>query len=388
MADSAFIRRLKPLASLQLTILLIALLMGLVVACTLAQVHLGVFGAVKVYMRGFLVWWGPEGASWKIPVAPGGALVGLLLLINLTAAMFVRLEFSWRKGGLWLSHIGLILLFTGEFISGSKQVESNMAIKIGQTMNYGEDLRHVELAAVDPGGPDAKEDTVYAIHQRRLAAGRTISDSRLPFTVKVVKFMSNSRVQQAPFLAAKGPANAGAGTEVIAEEAPNAPSEEQNTPSMYAELSAGGKSLGTWLFSTALLPQTLELDGKKYELALRLVRVYLREHEQEMPYQLTLKEFHHDVYPGTQIPKNFSSLVRLQDSVKKEDRDVLVYMNHPLRYRGYTFFQASFGENDTLSVLQVVRNPGWTIPYIACILVAAGLAWHFLARLAPARRTS
>lgn len=381
MADSAFIKRLKPLASLQLTILLIALLMGLVVACTLAQVHLGVFGAVKVYMRGFLVWWGPEGASWKIPVAPGGALVGLLLLINLTAAMFVRLEFSWRKGGLWLSHIGLILLFAGEFISGSQQIESHMPIKVGQTMNYGEDLRHVELVAVDPGGPDAKEDTVHAIHQRRLTPGSTIADPRLPFSVKVVKFFTNSKVQQAPFLAAKGPANAGAGTDVIAEEAQNAPSEEQNTPSMYAELSAGGKSLGTWLFSTALLPQTLELDGKKYELALRLRRVYV-------PYTLTLKEFHHDVYPGTQIPKNFSSLVRLKDAETGEDRDVLVYMNHPLRYRGSTFFQASFGENDTLSILQVVQNPGWTIPYIACILVAAGLAWHFLARLAPARRTS
>ncbi|MFN8010428.1 MAG: cytochrome c biogenesis protein ResB [Holophagaceae bacterium] len=381
MADSAFLKRLKPLASLQLTILLIALLMGLVVACTLAQVHLGVFGAVKVYMRGFLVWWGPEGASWKIPVAPGGALVGLLLLINLTAAMFVRLEFSVRKGGLWLSHIGLILLFAGEFISGGMQIESHMPIKVGQTMNYGEDLRHVELAAVDAGGPGAKEDTVYAIHQRRLTPGTTIADPRLPYTVKVVKFMTNSRVQQAPFLAGKGPATAGAGTEVIAEEVPNAPSEEQNTPSLYAELSAGGKSLGTWLFSTALLPQTLELDGRKLELALRLRRVYV-------PYTLTLKEFHHDVYPGTQIPKNFSSLVRLKDAETGEDRDVLVYMNHPLRYRGSTFFQASFGENDTLSILQVVQNPGWRIPYIACILVAAGLAWHFLARLAPARRTS
>lgn len=381
MADSAILKRLKPLASLQITIVLIALLIVLVVLCTLAQVHLGVFGAVKVYMRGFLVWWGPAGASWKIPVFPGGALVGLLLLINLTAAMFVRLEFSWRKGGLWLSHIGLILLFAGEFISGGMQIESHMPIKVGQTMNYGEDLRHVEFVAVDPGGADAREDTVHAIHQRRLVPGATVSDPRFPFTVKVVKFMTNSRVQQAPVMAAKGPATAGAGTEVIAQEAENAPSEEQNTPSMYAELSAGGKSLGTWLLSTALLPQTLELDGKKYDLALRLRRVYV-------PYTLTLKEFHHDVYPGTQIPKNFSSLVRLQDKATGEDRDVLIYMNHPLRYRGSTYFQASFGENDTLSILQVVQNPGWTIPYIACILVAAGLAWHFLARLAPARRTS
>lgn len=376
MDKSTLLKRLKPLASLQIAIVLIALLMGLVVACTLAQVHLGIFGAVKVYMRSWFVMWGPAEATWKLPVAPGGALVGLLLLLNLTAAMFVRLEFSWRKGGLWLSHSGLILLFIGEFVSGGMQIESHMPIEVGQTMNYGEDLRHVELALIESG---ATEDTVHTIAQRRLTPGNTIQDPRFPLTVKVLQYYTNSIVQQAPVMAAKGPATAGAGTQVVAMPADNAPSEEQNTASMYAEFSAGGKSLGTWLVSTALEVQHLDVEGKHYDLSLRLKRVYV-------PYTLTLKEFRHDVYPGTQIPKNFSSLVRLKDTELNEDRDVLIYMNHPLRYRGSTFFQASFGKNDTLSILQVVQNPGWRIPYLACILVAAGLAWHFLARMAPFRR--
>jgi len=370
------LKRLKPLASLQITIVLIALFMALVVFCTLAQVNLGIFGAVKMYMRGFFVWWGPENATWKIPVFPGGALVGLLLIINLTAAMFVRLEASWRKAGLWLTHIGLIMLFAGEFVSGSMQVESHMPIEIGQTMNYGEDLRHVELAMVQQG---ATEDSVWALDHKRLVEGATISDPRFPVSVKIVKFHTNSNLQEAPFLASQSPATVGVGQQVVAMPAPNAPSEEQNTTSLYAELSAGGKPLGTWLLSTGLNPQSIEVDGKQYDLALRLQRVYV-------PFTLTLKEFRHDVYPGTQIPKNFSSLVRLKDAENKEDRDVLIYMNHPLRYRGSTFFQASFGKNNTLSILQVVQNPGWRIPYLACILVSLGLAWHFLARMAPFRR--
>lgn len=376
MANASYPKWFKSIASLQIAIVLLGLLMILVVLCTLAQVHLGIFGAVKVYMRSMLVWWGPQGATWKLPIFPGGALVGLLLLINLTAAMFVRLEFSWRKGGLWLSHIGLILLFAGEFVSGGMQIESHMPIEVGQTMNYGEDLRHVELALIESG---ATEDTVHAIAQRRLAPGTTIQDPRFPLTVKVLKYYTNSNVQQAPALAAQSGATAGAGTQIVALPAENAPSEEQNTASLYAELSANGKPLGTWLLSTALEAQHLDLDGKHYDLSLRLRRVYV-------PYTLTLKEFRHDVYPGTQIPKNFSSLVRLKDPERNEDRDVLIYMNHPLRYRGSTFFQASFGKNDTLSILQVVQNPGWRIPYLACILVAAGLAWHFLARMAPFRR--
>jgi len=73
--------------------------------------------------------------------------------------------------------------------------------------------------------------------------------------------------------------------------------------------------------------------------------------------------------------------VRLVDPSQHEDRDVLIYMNHPLRYGGKTFYQASFGKEDTLSVLQVVENPGWLLPYLACALVGLGLLAHFATHL-------
>ena len=100
-----------------------------------------------------------------------------------------------------------------------------------------------------------------------------------------------------------------------------------------------------------------------------------------MPFTLTLKEFHHDIYPGTDIPKNFSSLVHLDDPNKNESRDALIYMNHPLRYRGLTFYQASYGKNDTLSIFQVVRNPAWVTPYVSCTVILFGLAIQFLTHL-------
>jgi len=52
-------------------------------------------------------------------------------------------------------------------------------------------------------------------------------------------------------------------------------------------------------------------------------------------------------------------------------------MNQPLRYDGKAFYQASFGKGDTLSILQVVENPGWLLPYISCVLVTLGLLIHF-----------
>ena len=52
-------------------------------------------------------------------------------------------------------------------------------------------------------------------------------------------------------------------------------------------------------------------------------------------------------------------------------------MNQPLRYDGKAFYQASFGKGDTLSILQVVENPGWLLPYVSCVLVTVGLLIHF-----------
>jgi len=111
-----------------------------------------------------------------------------------------------------------------------------------------------------------------------------------------------------------------------------------------------------------------------FSLALSQARRYL-------PFSLTLRDFRRELYPGTEIPKSFSSLVRLRHPERFEDRDVLISMNNPLRYGGKAFFQASFGKEETLSVLQVVSNPGWLMPYLACALVGLGLAAHFLARL-------
>lgn len=35
----------------------------------------------------------------------------------------------------------------------------------------------------------------------------------------------------------------------------------------------------------------------------------------------------------------------------------------------------------TVSILQVVKNPAWTTPYIACALVGFGMALHFIPKL-------
>ncbi len=355
---------------MELTVVCIVVLMILVVACTLAQVNLGVHVAVERYVRSFFVWWGPEGGSFSIPIFPGGGLAGGLLLINLGMAQFSRLELSWRKAGLWIVHFGLALLFIGEFATAFFQVESHLTIEEGQTVDYSEDFRRMELAVSDVS--DAASEDVRVIPDSLLRSRPEISHASLPFVLRMHGFYDNAELKM------RGPgepasmATAGVGANVVAQPAARAAGEERDMPAAFIEpVSRDGRSYGVFLVSPVLgAPQGFTHEGRQWSLALR-PRRYL------MPFSLTLKDFRHDVYPGTDIPKNFSSLVRLLDARTRDDRDVLIYMNSPLRHGGLTFYQSSFGKNDTLSVLQVVRNPSWTLPYIACALVALGLLWHF-----------
>jgi hypothetical protein len=358
------------LASLQVTIIALGLLMALVVLCTLAQTELGTFGAVNTYMRSLLVWRRLSGLPFPVPLFPGGTLVGLVLVANLSAALVNRFEFSARKLGLWVVHAGLILLVAGEFATGAFQVDTRMAIEVGQTVNYLESYRQMELAVTDLTDP--AHDVVYGVPDSLLRERRPLALPGTPLTLNVKAFYPNAVLAPRTESDPPSPATMGVGAGVKITEAPPVTSEnEVNLTSALVEPVADGHSYGTWLVSAGLgAPQSFIHEGRTYGLSIRARRYNL-------PFSLTLKKFSHDIYPGTDIPKNFSSLVHLSNPTLGEQRDVLIYMNQPLRYQGKTFYQASYGKGDTLSVLQVVSNPGWMLPYISCALITAGLLLHF-----------
>jgi ResB-like family len=358
------------LTSLKLTIVCLAMLMVLVVACTLAQVSLGTFGAVAVYMRSFLVWLDIPGTVLSIPILPGGALVGLVLTVNLVSAQVKRIELSWKKLGLWIVHAGLVLLVAGEFVSAAFQKDAQLTIEEGQTIDYIENPRELEMVVVD--ATDPKSDEAWGIPESLLARGATVGLPGSPVSIRVKRFFRNAELVNRAPADPPSPATMGVGAAVSVSELPPVTADDQrNRTAAFVEPVAGGRSYGVWLVSNALgAPQSFTHEGHSYALGMRQRREHL-------PYAVTLKKFSHDVYEGTDIPKNFSSLVHVSNPSRREERDVLIYMNQPLRYQGKTFYQASFGKNDTLSVLQVVENPGWLLPYVSCVLVTLGLLVHF-----------
>jgi hypothetical protein len=390
-------RVLKPLASLQLTVVLFALSTALVFFGTLAQVDTGIWTVVNDYFRSAVVLvplqiFFPRTIS--VPGAfpfPGGWLLGGLLLVNLFAAHTVRFKLSWKRAGIIMTHLGLIVLMLGELVTGLFAIEGTMTIEQGQSSNFVQHDRYAELVVID-NFTDPKVEDVVAIPQSRLRPNTTISDPQLPFTVEVIQYMSNSVLLDVNKSKAKAGsrnlADRGKGLQAVAvpkAEVPGASQEQMvDVPSCYVRLREPGtdRVLGTWLMSVWLDNQPVEVGGKTYQVALRWKRTY-------RPFEMHLIEFRFDRYEGTEIPKNYSSRIRLVDPERNVDREVLIRMNEPLRYRGETFFQSSFDKRtEKTTILQVVRNPGWTLPYISCAMVTLGLMVHFCMSLATfLRRT-
>ena len=368
---SGFLQSLvKFFTSLKLTVVLLLLSILLVFFATLNQVSLGVWGVQAKWFRSFFVWQDING--WKIPVFPGGFLIGGLLLVNLVVSHVYRFKLSWKKSGITITHAGLILLLVGELVSALYQQEFQMRLDEGETKNYAESPRFAELAITDVTGPDV--DRVVAIPPDYLKSPDIIQRPELPFTVKPLAYYANTVIQmkdQAPNAPASGADRDIGARLAVTPVAVSSNDDERNLPGVLVELTGPEGTLGKWLLSPWLVEsQRFDYDGRTYSLSLRFKRVY-------HPFSLKLLNFTHDVYAGTDIPKNFSSRLRLLNPKTGEDREVLIYMNNPLRYDGLTFYQQGFDNNDKTTILQVVRNPGWMIPYLSCLMLTLGLVIQF-----------
>jgi ResB-like family len=397
---------LRPIASLRLTVVLFSLCLFLVFFGTLAQIKDGVWTVVDKYFYSEVVWIPlqliaefckvffrslgfPQDATWggSFPF-PGGFTLGWALLANLVAAHLVRFRISWKRSGILLIHSGVAVLLIGEYVTRKYAVESTMTIAVGETVNFVERSLAVELAVIDRSDP--KIDDVVVIPQRLLKKKGLIQHPDLPVDLRVTEYHKNSDVRPLRAESDTVPdelvAADGQRYQVLArdEAAGVDPNQKHDAPMMRIEALQKGSDevLRTFLLTLWQYPnftnrqidlpaQKLTVGDKEYALELRPKREY-------KPYSVTLLKFEHAVYPGTDVPKDFASTVRLEDPERNQVRDqVRIWMNHPLTHRGQTFYQSSYLPGDVGTVLQVVRNPGGDLPYWSCLMIAGGMVLHF-----------
>ena len=396
---------LLPFASLRLTLTLLSLSMILIFVATLEQTRIGIRGALKEYFESFFgIWYYPEqfwGSEYlhSIPLPiPGGYLLGGLLILNLTSAFLVRFQWTGKKIGIQLIHSGIILLLIGQLATQAIQEESKMQINKGEMTNYIERFHGVEFAIRDVTNP--LKEKVITIPQELLENGEllfneneeTLSNEELPFKLKIHHFGVNCDFE----FGTEGKANTtlsrlvdrGVGQSmnlnVVAKDEDYS-NDALNFGYLVVEILDGTESLGTWLtianpggnkYWEMMYPKLADLafqsirhEGKLWGIALRQKREYL-------PFSIELLDIKNEYYQGTETPFNFESDINLHFD-DNQTRRALVYMNTPLRHAGKTFYQYQMNDSASYTVFQVIRNPSWLVPYIACILVSLGMLWQF-----------
>lgn len=370
----------KLLSSLRLTVTLLGFAMVLIFVATISQVELGIHEVQAKFFRSWIAWWDvmPGEKKFSIPI-PGGTLLGILLIINLLAAHGARFKLRWNKAGMIVIHSGILLLLLGEIFTGLLGREAQMSINEGETLNYSTFPREVELVVIRPDGDGV--ETVTAIPQGRLKDGAEFPFGG--FSVKIHSYYANSELLPESdatdkFDKTRATEGLGKGYAVRRTSRETAADRRDLTTAFVEVIPDGGKSQGRWLLSNAYKGgQSFEAAGRLWKMSIRPRRLY-------HPFSIKLLDFSHDRYLGTDVPKNFSSKIKILNPDTGENREDLIYMNHPLRYGGLTFYQAGFENNDTTSIFQVVRNPVWTLPYISCAMVGLGLLWVFSQHLIKA----
>jgi ABC-type transport system involved in cytochrome c biogenesis permease subunit len=160
----------------------------------------------------------------------------------------------------------------------------------------------------------------------------------------------------------------------LLKEKPSAPEIEENIAGIVFGVNpSSGNKQTLLLYGQDKSPTSVTIGQKHFSFSLRKKKIML-------PIHMTLKDFNIKMYPNSNIPKSFESHV----TIKTEsgiDRDVVISMNKPLRFKDYTFFQSSYylaPDGSEFTILAVVKNAGRLLPYFSSITIFLGLVIHFV----------
>jgi hypothetical protein len=222
-----------------------------------------------------------------------------------------------------------------------------------------------------------------------LKKGGRIQNDDLPVDLEVLEFLHNSSLvpeKNAP--GDEGPtfvSFTGSRFKILKQDEEPGTSERRDAPTVRVRFLKKGteESLGTYVLSLWLYPnstnrlpnfrfkpQRLRVGDKSFTVELRPKRVY-------KSYSIHLIKFTQKEYLGTKTPKDFTSQVRLIDASRNENREIRIWMNHPLGHDGETLYQSGVLPSGKGTILQVVKNPGWIMPYLSCAIVTLGMLIHF-----------
>lgn len=323
-------------------------LMILIVIGTIDQKFIGLYDAHHKYFAAF-IWW-----FYGIPLPAGYAILSLITL-NLVCKFVFLSPWTRDKAGINLIHFSIILLMVGGLVTAVNMKEGYIALSEGQSDHIIRDYHDRVLILTKD------EETIVIPFD-------DIRDANLPLDVEIVNVCRHSAIRPR----VQDETNDGVGAASMAELAcvPPTNDNERNVAGMtYRILDGDDKGL------------YIVFEGRQTTDTVNGYDIRIDRAQRDLPFTILLQSFRRDVYPGTNQPREYESRVTVIDGDVRWP--AVISMNEPLRYGGYTFYQASTlidRDGQAISVLSVVKNAGWIFPYVSGILLALGLILHMVIR--------
>ncbi len=349
-----------------------------------------VLGTIGVLIGSILAYFIVGGEAARLNLSSMRILWQLLKGLACAIVMLIGCQLLFgKRGGIVLIHIGVALLMFSELQVGFTAKENMLALQEGQTLAYMRDTREIELAFVHR---ENDKDHVFAIPESRIMKASAAKDPEdkiidqlgLPFKLRVEgKFLRNSRLRSS-LPGEDKQATVGLGTFAT-------PVEIDNVTGMDDSHDMGalrftlldretGKEIETLLCAQDVsemrsvpIAEQATVDGKDYQFYLRFQRNY-------KDYEVELLDVSRTNYVGSSTPRDYRSKIIIHDTKTGEAEEYALWMNNPLRYKGETFYQSGYNQlpdGTEMTTLSVVRNTGWMLPYIACMIVAVGMFAQF-----------
>lgn len=354
-------RLLRLLAQPLLFFYAVPWLMVLLVLGTIIQRDAGLYVAQQRYFAAPILWLDCGFAAFPLP---GGSLTLAFIACNLIAKLCLQRQ--WRKKlGTSLTHISMIVLLVGGAFSAWSRQEGFMELAPAATSNQVEDYHQREFV-VERG-----DVVIKRVDFTALRIGQTMTDGALAITITALcrhcKIVPTQHSADSRGVAAKH--------SLI--EQPLLPQEEANLAGV--EFTIQDEATNQTVRHLAFAPLLAQPD---FTLADGRYRVFIQKVRRTLPFTVRLMNFFQDKHPATNVARTYRSDVMVQDGAASWPATIT--MNQPLRYRGYTLYQAAVSEQQqgeqiiTNSVLNVVRDDGQIFPYVAITLACAGMILHLI----------
>lgn len=160
---------------------------------------------------------------------------------------------------------------------------------------------------------------------------------------------------------------------------------EQQFSAVILDVIYDNKTTGIPLYgkggSNQGIKKEIDVGNKKIELSWGSKEFIL-------PFTILLNDFKLQRYPGSNSPSSYSSDVKVYDKESNNSFEYTIFMNNVLDYKGFRFFQSSYKQDESATILSVNKDPGKTPTYIGYSLLFVGLFLTFFIKNSRFKRLS